>query len=250
MTVKNPTALIRSRISEKRIFEAGFLCRQLGTEIDPREKTALQQELDSLVARVDELRQQARAHAQEGRRTRADSVYRDIEGIAIDVPGLQEERAKLVGAEPLVARITGRTHTPEPEPATKPDEPMVKAEQREVEHEPAGAFSQVSFNGLARGRMIVLGSVGVLFLVALVVLVALFRGVQPPVLTEPEEGDQAILIRPLTLPPSDTATVIITEIGEESSDDSTVSGDSTVAKPVDRPPTVSVGTLQIEETAR
>ena len=249
LAVKNPTTLIRSRISEKRIFEARFLCRQLGADIDPKEETALQQELENLVARVEELRQQARADAEAGLRARAESVYRDIERIAIDAPGLHEERAKLAGAEPLVARITGRTVPPKPEPATKPVEPRAKAEQREEGQGLAAAPSPVGCNWLPRPRLLVVG-VGVFLLLILVVLFILFHGVQTPMPVKPEEGEQAILIRPLTTPSSSTAAVDNAESREETSGDSTVSGDTAVERPVARPGAVSVGSLQVEESAR
>ena len=34
LSVENPVSLIRSRIKEKRLFEARFLCRQLGDALE------------------------------------------------------------------------------------------------------------------------------------------------------------------------------------------------------------------------
>lgn len=247
--VKNPTVLIRSRISEKRIFEARFLCRQLGADIDLQEKSALQQQLENLVVRVEELRQQARIHAEAGQQTAADSVYRDIEQIAIDVPGLREERAKLAGTAPLVARISGRTVPPVAKPITRPAKRRVKVDQGEENHEPVAAFSPFARNRLSPVRLIAV-SVGFFFVVVLAALFFLFRGIQTPVPVPQGEGDHMILIRPLAVPPSTTATGDNVKIEKETSGNSTASTDSAVERSAVRPRAVSVGTLQIEDTAR
>lgn len=249
LSVKNPTALIRSRIIEKRIFEARFLCRQLGADIDPQEKTALQQQLDNLVARVEKLRQQAREHAESGHRTMADSVYRDIEQIAIDVPGLRVERAKLAGAEPLVARITGRTVPSESKPDSKPAKPRAKVDQDEEKHEPVAVSSPFARYRLSPVRLIAVG-VGIFSIVVLTSLFLLLRGISTPVPMMQEEGDHMILIRPLAVPPAATTTTGNAKIEVETSLDSTASGTSAVERPVGRPRGVNVGALQIEETGQ
>jgi hypothetical protein len=249
LAVKNPTALIRSRITEKRIFEARFLCRQLGVDIDPQEKTVLQQQLDNLVVRVEKLRQQAREHAEAGQRTAADAVYRDIELIAIDVPGLREERAKLAGAEPLVARITGRTVLPESESAPKPVTPRAKVDQAEEKHEPGAVSSSFARIRLSPVRLIVVG-VGIFSLVVLAGLFFLLRSMPPPVPMVQEESDHIILIRPLAVPPAAMVTKDNTKIEQKTSLDSAASGASTGEEAVVRPRAVSVGALQIEETGQ
>ena len=106
LDVDNPSALIRARIRERRIFEARFLCRQLADELGEMERNALEAELARLLGQVERLRQQARAHAEEGRHQQAARAFRDIERIAIDVPGLAAERQALEGARAVLARIT------------------------------------------------------------------------------------------------------------------------------------------------
>ena len=106
LDVDNPSALIRARIRERRIFEARFLCRQLADELGEMERNALEAELARLIGQVERLRQQARAHAEEGRNQQAARTFRDIERIAIDVPGLAAERQTLEGARAVLARIT------------------------------------------------------------------------------------------------------------------------------------------------
>ena len=106
LDVDNPSALIRARIRERRIFEARFLCRQLTDELGEMERNALEAELARLIGQVERLRQQARVHAEEGRNQQAARTFRDIERIAIDVPGLAAERQTLEGARAVLARIT------------------------------------------------------------------------------------------------------------------------------------------------
>ncbi len=129
--VENPSVLIRSRIKEGRIFEARFLCRQLSADLDAKEKNALIRELAQLQARVEKLQQQARACVAMEEYTLAGKLYQDIELIAIDVPGLAEEKKALEGAEALVAKIVGKTVTQEPviipqRPAPVESEKMVQ----------------------------------------------------------------------------------------------------------------------------
>jgi|GEM_PF-1781730 len=108
LPVENPSALIRSRIREKRIFEARFLFRQLGAEIGEREKSALERELSDSLAQVKKMQQQAREYAAQGQNNLAETLYSEIERIAIDVPGLAEEKKALAGAGALIARTTGK----------------------------------------------------------------------------------------------------------------------------------------------
>ncbi len=109
--IDNPSALIRARIREKRIFEARFLCRQLGSELGAMEKNALEGELARVMAQVDKLRKQAIAYAAAGKLQLAAKVYREIERIAIDVPDLAAERQRIDGAEAALTRVTnGAVH--------------------------------------------------------------------------------------------------------------------------------------------
>ncbi len=103
--IDNPSALIRARIREKRIFEARFLCRQLGGELGSMEKNALEGELAKILAQVDKLRKQAIAHAAAGRLQLAAKVYREIERIAIDVPDVAAERQRIDRAEAMLVNV-------------------------------------------------------------------------------------------------------------------------------------------------
>lgn len=115
LPVGDPSSLIRSRIKEKRIFEARFLHRQLGSAIADKEKKALERELSGSLEQVKKLQQQVREYIEQGQNNLAVKLYLDIEQIAIDVPGLAEEKKALAGAEALVSRVTGKTVERQPE---------------------------------------------------------------------------------------------------------------------------------------
>lgn len=98
-------ALIRSRIEEKRLFEARFLCRKLDRELAAEQRLALERTLNESLGQIEQLRQQAKAMMVRGEFGQAGQLYDRIETIAIDVPGVDEEKKALAGAEALAARL-------------------------------------------------------------------------------------------------------------------------------------------------
>jgi len=138
LSVENPSALIRSRIREKRIFEARFLCRQLSAELGGPEKEGLTKELAQLQAEVEKLRQRARACVAQGEYPQANALYRDIELIAIDMPGLAEEKAALEGAEAIIAKIAAKAVEHEPKVLLRTSAPPEPPEMTE----PSAAVSR------------------------------------------------------------------------------------------------------------
>ena len=112
LSVENPVSLIRSRIKEKRLFEARFLCRQLGDALGAKERLALERELTGLMDQVDTLQQQARVLLDEGQKDQVVRLYNEMEAIAIDVPGLAEEKRALEGSEAIIAKLTSKTPQP------------------------------------------------------------------------------------------------------------------------------------------
>ena len=234
--IDNPSALIRARIREKRIFEARFLCRQLGSELGAMEKSALEGELARVMAQVDKLRKQAIAYGGAGKLQLAAKVYREIERIAIDVPDLAAERQRIDGAEAVLARVTnGAVHrgsaaaTPPPAP-----DPAGMGKSSLAVRPPArmGRSMRVS-----RRQLAVL-FVGLLVLVGLLAYV--LRRDQAPTQTAPTAIGQPagrIVIRPVVssssqpvLEPEETAPV------EE----------PTPEPPPVRSGSVSIGELQVQ----
>lgn len=109
--------LIQGRINEKRLFEARFLCRRLGEGLGAASRETLARELDEALAQVEQLRGQAQALVAQGDHVQAGLLYSRIEAIAVDVPGVAEERQALAGAEALAARLHKlRTEEPAPPP--------------------------------------------------------------------------------------------------------------------------------------
>lgn len=109
--------LIQGRINEKRLFEARFLCRRLGEGLGAASREVLARELDEALAQVEQLRGQAQALVAQGDHVQAGLLYSRIEAIAVDVPGVAEERQALAGAEALAARLNKpRAEEPAPQP--------------------------------------------------------------------------------------------------------------------------------------
>ena len=194
LDVDNPSALIRARIRERRIFEARFLCRQLTDELGEMERNALEAELARLIGQVERLRQQARAHAEEGRNQQAARTFRDIERIAIDVPGLAAERQTLEGARAVLARITEtavqreleqtRQETTPPPPDSEAPHPLLARNRRR------------SVRRLPRLWLAAM-LLGVVLAVALFVLLRSGRQEVPAPPVAPAAPVQQIHIRPL-----------------------------------------------------
>ena len=110
--------LIQGRIAEKRLFEARFLCRRLGEGLGAARRETLARELDEALAQVEQLRGQAQALVVQSDHVQAGLLYSRIEAIAVDVPGVAEERQALAGAEALAARLhKPRAEEPAPTPA-------------------------------------------------------------------------------------------------------------------------------------
>jgi hypothetical protein len=234
LSVENPSALIRSRIREKRIFEARFLCRQLSAELGGPEKDALTRELSQLQDRVEKLQQRARACVALGEYQQANALYRDIELIAIDVPGLDEEKNALEGAAAIIAKIAGKAveHEPKvlPRASAPTESPKVIAPSAAVNRRP---------RRLPRLWLVV----GVLGMSLLVILLFSLR--RPPeekplaVAPEPSQVQpaQKIFINPLVPGPS----APLDQPDQEVSPAGTSSSPSS---------SVQVGTLQVKESAR
>ncbi|WP_310599041.1 hypothetical protein [Desulfobulbus sp.] len=118
---EDPAARIRARMKERRVLEARFLLRQFSDGIETEQRQALEREVSRLLAEVERLRHLARSAAAEGRREEAGKLYRDIERLVVDVPGLSEERAALAGAEAVFSRLSSRPDAArQPGPADGP----------------------------------------------------------------------------------------------------------------------------------
>lgn len=121
------------------MLEARFLLRQFSDEIDAGQRQALEQEVKRLLAEVERLRHQARTAAA-GNREEAVQLYRDIEQLVADLPGLAEERAAVAGAESILSRLAGQnTGEWQPVPA---DGLVSTPEQQVMERDPPAVAGQ------------------------------------------------------------------------------------------------------------
>lgn len=208
LPVENPASLVRSRIKEKRVFEARFLYRQLAAEIGDREKSALGQELTGLLAQVEKLEQQARQQLALGRSDLAERLYLDIEQIAIDVPGVSEARKQLQGAGAIIKKAAGK----KPEaPKQQPEAPKAEIAapaavpplpEKKIDKKVLAARLRQGLQQVPRLWLVAIGLCG------LAVLLLVLRGTwhQPvsstalPPVSAPSR--QTISIRPLEAAPS------------------------------------------------
>jgi hypothetical protein len=264
LSVENPVSLIRSRIKEKRLFEARFLCRQLGDALGAKERLALERELTGLMDQVTALQQQARVLLDEGQKDQVVRLYNEMEAIAIDVPGLAEEKRALEGSESIIAKLSSQTsyaghrqhrlaaalaarHAStmgEQEATIMANIPPSDKEEQGVAVPAAGTHRKKRV-----GRLwLAAGLVGLLLLLFFV-----WRGGKesPSPASSPPPTTQKILIRPLVATSTEKAeqpAVTKQPVQEE-------------VKPVDQPippieksvsphPTLKLGALQVEEFQR
>ncbi len=97
--------VIGSRIKEKRLFEARFLCRKLGQGLTAEQRASFEHQLTQALKRVETLRAEAKTLFAQGEYASARTLYEQVEAIAIDVPGVCEEIKTLAGAEALALRL-------------------------------------------------------------------------------------------------------------------------------------------------
>lgn len=249
LSMESPVTLIRSRIREKRLFEARFLYRQLDDAIGEREKAALERELAGLIQQVDTLQQQARNLLAEGQREQATRLYREMEAIAVDVPGLAEEKRALEGAAALAAKIASRAAEPEPEPP-----PITPAVAAPVEDGRDDSLPTPPEQGKKRvGRLwLAVGLAGL----ALLLLLLFWRGAakDPAPVSPPAPPAQNILIRPL-VPDAPPATEQPSPAVAEQPPEQVQKAEPEQPPPPAEQPAASIrpltlGTLQIQESGK
>ncbi|WP_319586931.1 hypothetical protein [uncultured Desulfobulbus sp.] len=265
LSVENPVSLIRSRIKEKRLFEARFLCRQLGDALGAKERLALERELTGLMDQVATLQHQARVFLDEGQKDQIVRLYNEIEAIAIDVPGLAEEKRALEGSEAIIAKLSSQTphaghrqHRLAAALASRNANTMAEQEVPIMPHIPPSDKEEQGVAVPAAGthrkkrvgrRLWLAAGLVVLFLL----LFFVWRGGKesPTPALSPTQATQKILIRPLvaTSPETTEQPAVTTQPVQEE------------VKPVNQPiqpieknappaPVLRLGALQVEESQR
>lgn len=117
MPSHNAAVVIRERIKEKRLFEAQFLFGLLDEDDIPmQERLTLERELDGLLAVVRDLQLQANKYLAEGEPLLAQKMHREMERIAIDVPGLEFGK-RHIEEQDIASRAAAPPHV-----AEKPDQ--------------------------------------------------------------------------------------------------------------------------------
>ena len=191
LSPRETVAVITARIKERRLYEARFLCRKLGQGLTAEQRAALEDQLSQSLSRVEQVHVKAKDALSSGNYEQARILYSQIEAVAIDVPGVQEELQNLRRAIALAERFA---------PASKPER---KAEQSVVVEGGAPASTLLAPDpaqirpaaGLAHdlrapvgrrpprflARKWLLGGVGLVLLSAVGLFLFFQRGEAPPV---------------------------------------------------------------------
>nr|WP_321466205.1 hypothetical protein [uncultured Desulfobulbus sp.] len=190
--------VIGSRIREKRLFEARFLCRKLGQGLTAEQRASFEHQLAQALKRVETLRAEAKALFGQGEYASARTLYEQVVAIAIDVPGVSEEIKNLAGAEALALRLAPAARPSKDEQrkmaaeeAAREDIPPVVIVVQEPLAVQGGGGETVHLirrRGSA-GRGMVVGA-GLALFVALALVVFFLhqkRPVQPPATAQPEQ---------------------------------------------------------------
>lgn len=197
----NAAVVIRERIKEKRLFEAQFLFGLLDEDdIPAEERQALERELDGLLAVVRDLQLQANKYIAEGEYVLARKMHREMERIAVDVPGLEYGKRQ-VEAQDQAARKAVADPTPVPE-ATRPVDAVESVrEQPEGDFAPARtplfAGLQEKWTAVPKGRAAALGTLIVLLVLGLLFLNMMRRTYSDRSL-QAQDGNN-IAIKPLSV---------------------------------------------------
>ncbi|HHD56490.1 MAG TPA: hypothetical protein ENK89_02285, partial [Desulfobulbaceae bacterium] len=86
----SPTSavLIKTRIDEKRLFEARFLLKKVSSEIDPSTSRQLRQQLENLIVQAEQVFARAEQLEEQGRYEEARQGYAGIFDIVVDFPAI------------------------------------------------------------------------------------------------------------------------------------------------------------------
>ncbi len=197
--------VIRERIKERRLFEAQFLFGLLDEDdVSPQERLDLERELEGLLAVVRDLQLQANKYLAEGEPALARKMHREMERIAIDVPGLSSDR------------ISGEPPPESPRETTLAEEreiPVKQEEQKENRRRPRTRRNTTSslasqgqlwlsslrarFARLSTGQLLLAACI-LVFLVAVVLFLNLMQRQYSDASLRSQAGED-IAIKPLSV---------------------------------------------------
>lgn len=209
----NAAVVIRERIKEKRLFEAQFLFGLLDEDDMPvQERLALERELDGLLAVVRDLQLQTNKYLAEGEHVLARKMHREMERIAIDVPGLEFGRRHLDEQDltsrespllhPVDGMVPSRTFEnggEEPEPK-KPRQPGLVAQAR---HRITGL--QRRYTSVSKGKLLLTGAVLILLILSLLFLNLMRREYSDASLKA--KSEEGVAIKPLSVRQGESSAV-------------------------------------------
>ena len=233
----NAAVVIRERIKQKRLFEAQFLFGLLDEDdVSPQEKLVLERELNGLLAVVRDLQIQANKYLADGEYNLARKMHREMERIAVDVPGLEDGKRRAGQSETAAALqetappdpAEEPKQTPPPAPAPKSDldevlsplddlpdltpeiapEEAPAAEETEAAPEPAPASANKAKKpaGSSKKKLMLAAAILILALLGFLLMKNGQRETPPVAPQQPQPGQEAeVAIKPLSVRQNDDA---------------------------------------------
>ncbi len=243
MPSHNAGVVIRERIKEKRLFEAQFLFGLLDEDDMPaQERLNLERELDGLLAVVLDLQLQANKYLAEGQHVLARKMHREMERIAIDVPGLEFgkrhiEEQDVVYIEPVkphadagaaqVESFDGEIEDPKPEGL------WWQSLVASVRHWLAATKRRYAF--VPKGKLLLAASLLILLIISILFLNLMRREYSDASLKA--KAEEGVAIKPLSVRQGESSTVHVDEPAQTKLEPATVE-DSAV--------NIKIGTLSVE----
>ncbi|NLZ17840.1 MAG: hypothetical protein GX087_08935 [Desulfobulbaceae bacterium] len=209
----NAAVVIWERIKEKRLFEAQFLFNLLDEDDMPaQERLTLERELEGLLAVVRDLQLQANKYLAEGEHVLARKMHREMERIAIDVPGLDGGKRYVDEQDTAGLGTTSSTSKEVPEPIKEEGDGESGVEDRDGRE---GALAQHlqrwqsaardACLSIGKGRLLLVASLLVLLMVSVLFLNLMRREYSDASLKAQAEEDVAI--KPLSVRQGESSTV-------------------------------------------
>jgi LysM repeat protein len=146
----SPEQVVRARLVEGRLFEAGFLLKRIGSELQSSTFRELKDRIEKDVSRVGELVRRAEDLVRQDRLDDAVAVYDEVRTLAVDYPGLNQALRQLQvqrSLGPLEAHgDTGDTGNKEPVESGRHERKEVCG-QKKPSFPPSGRFHGITLLG-------------------------------------------------------------------------------------------------------
>lgn len=240
----NAAVVIRERIKEKRLFEAQFLFNLLDEDDMPaQERLTLERELEGLLAVVRDLQLQANKYLAEGEHVLARKMHREMERIAIDVPGLDSGKRYMDEHDTAPQSTVSSTNKEVPDPIGEEGDKYSGVEGRNKRGNALvqrlqywQSAARDAYLSAGRGKVLLVVSLLVLLVVSVLFLNLMRREYSDASLKAQAEED--IAIKPLSVRQGESSAVHTDQPGQVQQ----MQGES----PASGGAAISIGELSVE----